>query len=169
MTVRALGLTLRAKAVVFLSESWSFRGNTPEELKRYEAWRDAQGPEWSLGDYPGRLEVIVMRAETHEGTSMVIAEILRDESGKPSLGPSGEITFEPINPEDTMGTLQFSGRMTHLLLPKELQDSEKAQAAAQLYLTIKGAKEVKIDPDNLDGTMEAVRMAEAGEQPGTLN
>lgn len=79
LSTKLISATKRAKAVLFVSESWAFKGDTPESMKAFNDWRDSEGADKSFADYPGPgvSEAIIYSLESRNGVVSTREEISR--------------------------------------------------------------------------------------------
>lgn len=133
-TVRAVVVKERATDVVFMSESWSVRADTPEKVALYEAWRKDH-PNGDLCDYPDHSEMVFMVIESAEGHSMYSREMSRSADGRPYLDPTIPPRTDEFWSWDAIDA-HFKGRFTHFYIPTEAQNHEAARWAAEAYLKL---------------------------------
>lgn len=85
-----------AEAVIFSSESWIVKAGGDDELKAYNAWRDAH-PNASLGEYPGAMEINMAVGSCGDGQAIASAEIIRERGKAPRLGDVALPEYEDGN------------------------------------------------------------------------
>lgn len=144
--VRAQCILRDAYATALVSEAWVVALSTPEELKAFHAWK---AEHYSLENFPGRREVVMIMLESALGRVNAHFKIHRPTGQDPYLMPEPDsIMFSAYGSPDWI-TEAKNGQLTMLYAPPELRTA-KGRALAEMYLASKGAQRVQVTDELLE-------------------
>lgn len=140
-----------AYAVALVSEAWTVAVSTPEELKAFHAWK---AEHYSLENFPGRREVVMVMLETAYGRVNAHFKIHRPTGQDPFLMPEpDQIIFTAYGSPAWINEAR-TGQLTMLYAPPELRTA-KGRVLAELYMASKGAQRVQVTDELLEEHSDA--------------